>query len=191
MDERPDDLLVGEARRGDRGAFAELVRRHERRVYGLVFRMVRDHSDADDLAQEVFLMAFRSIGSFRQGAAFSTWLYRIALNRSLTFLKKKGRERGRAEFREDLAVPGTGRGPSASPEERSTLSELKSKVDEALAGLPDHFRASFLLVAAEGLSHAEAAQVLGCSENTVSWRMHKARKLLRARLGPFFGEVRS
>ena len=80
MDERPDDLLVGEARRGDRGAFAELVRRHERRVYGLVFRMVRDHSDADDLAQEVFLMAFRSIGSFRRGAAFSTWLHRIAVN---------------------------------------------------------------------------------------------------------------
>jgi RNA polymerase sigma-70 factor (ECF subfamily) len=153
--------------------------------------MVRDHSDADDLAQEAFMTAFRSIGSFRQGAAFSTWLYRIAVNLSLTFLKKKGREKGRAAFREDLAVEGTGRGPSVSPEDRSTLSELKSRIDEAVAGLPDHFRASFLLVAAEGLSHAEAAAVLGCSENTVSWRMHKARKLLRARLTPFLGEVRS
>jgi RNA polymerase sigma-70 factor, ECF subfamily len=190
MDERPDGLLVGEARRGDREAFAELVRRHERRVYGLVFRMVRDHSDADDLAQEVFLTAFKSIAAFRQGASFSTWVYRIAVNLSLTFLKRKRREKGRAEFREDLVVGGTERGLSASPEDRSTMNELKSRIDEAVDALPGHFRASFLLVAAEGLSHAEAAEVLGCSENTVSWRMHKARKLLRARLSPFLGEVR-
>lgn len=190
MDERPDGLLVGEARRGDREAFAELVHRHERRVYGLVFRMVRDHSDADDLAQEVFLTAFKSIAAFRQRASFSTWVYRIAVNLSLTFLKRKRREKGRAEFREDLVVGGTERGLSVSPEDRSTMNELQSRIDEAVDALPDHFRASFLLVAAEGLSHADAAEVLGCSENTVSWRMHKARKLLRARLSPFLGEVR-
>lgn len=96
MDERQDDLLVEEARRGSREAFAELVRRHERRVYGLVFRMVRNHSDADDLAQEVFLTAFRSIASFRRGSSFYTWLYRIAVNMSLTFLKKRSREKDRA-----------------------------------------------------------------------------------------------
>jgi RNA polymerase sigma-70 factor (ECF subfamily) len=191
MDERPDDLLVEEARRGSRGAFAELVRRHERRVYGLVFRMVRDHSDADDLAQEVFLTAFKSIASFRHGSSFYTWLYRIAVNTSLTFLKKRSREKDRAEFREDLAGGGPGLAVSFSPEGRSALNELRGRIDEAVDGLPGHFRASFVLVAGQGLSHAEAAKVLGCSENTVAWRMHKARKLLRVRLEPYLGEVRS
>jgi len=191
MDERPDDLLVEEARRGSREAFAELVRRHERRVYGLVFRMVRDHADADDLAQEVFLTAFKSIASFHRGSAFYTWIYRIAVNQSLTFLKKRRREKDRAEFREDLAVDGPSRDAGFSPEARSTLNELRGRINEAVDALPGHFRASFVLVAAQGLSHAEAAEVLGCSENTVSWRMHKARKLLRSRLGPYFGEVRS
>ena len=191
MDERPDDLLVEEARRGGREAFAELVRRHERRVYGLVFRMVRDRADADDLAQEVFLTAFKSIASFRRGAAFTTWIYRIAVNQSLTFLKKRRREKDRAGFREDLSVDGPGRDEGFSPEARSALKELRGRISEAVDALPDHFRASFVLVAGQGLSHAEAAEVLGCSENTVSWRMHKARKLLRSRLGPYFGEVRS
>ncbi len=191
MDERQDDLLVEEARRGSREAFAELVRRHERRVYGLVFRMVRNHSDADDLAQEVFLTAFRSIASFRRGSSFYTWLYRIAVNMSLTFLKKRSREKDRAEFREDLAGGGRGGDPAFSPEGRSVLSELGGRIEEAVKALPVHFRSSFVLVAGRGLSHAEAAKVLGCSENTVSWRMHKARKLLRARLEPYLGEVRS
>jgi RNA polymerase sigma-70 factor (ECF subfamily) len=191
MDERPDDLFVEEARRGSREAFAELVRRHERRVYGLAFRMVRNHSDADDLAQEVFLTAFRSIGSFRRGSSFYTWLYRIAVNLSLTFLKKRSREKDRTEFREDLAGGGPGGDSAFSPEGRSVLSELGSRIDEAVEALPGHFRSSFVLVAGQGLSHSEAAKVLGCSENTVSWRMHKARKLLRARLEPYLGEVRS
>lgn len=191
MDERREDLLVEEARQGSREAFAELVRRHERRVFGLVFRMVRNHSDADDLAQEVFLTAFRSIASFRRGSSFYTWLYRIAVNVSLTFLKKRSREKDRAEFREDLAGRGPGADPAFSPEGRSVLGELGGRIDEAVDALPDRFRASFVLVAGQGLSHAEAARVLGCSENTVSWRMHKARKLLRARLETYLGESRS
>jgi RNA polymerase sigma-70 factor (ECF subfamily) len=191
MDERRDDLLVEEARQGSREAFTELVRRHERKVYSLVFRMVRNHSDTDDLAQEVFLTAFRSIASFRRGSSFYTWIYRIAVNLSLTFLKKRSREKDRAEFREDLAGGGPGGGRALSPEARSALNELGSKIDEAVDALPARFRASFVLVAGQGLSHAEAAQVLGCSENTVSWRMHKARKLLRVRLEPYLGEIRS
>src|SRR4030065_740089 len=125
MDERPEDRLVEEARRGGREAFAELVRRHERRVYGVVFRMGGNRSDAHD------------------------------------------------------------------PGPAGVLGELRGRMDEALESLPAPFRASFVLVAGEGLSHADAARVLGCSENTVSWRMHKARKLLQARVKPFLGEVRS
>lgn len=190
MDERPEDLLVEEARRGNREAFAELVRRHERRIYGLVVRMAGNHSDADDLAQEVFLTAWKSIASFKRGSSFYTWLYRIAVNLSLTFLKRRSREKGRAEFREDLAGSGA-EGGASSPEGSSVLSELKDRVDEAVESLPGHFRAAFVLVVSQGLNHAEAADILGCSENTVSWRMHKARKLLRTRLESYLREVPS
>ncbi len=191
MDERPEDRLVEEAREGGREAFAELVRRHERRVYGVVQRMVGDRSDADDLAQEVFMTAWRSIGSFRSGSSFYTWIYRIAVNASLSFLRKKAREKGRAPFDENIGVADLAAGAPSSPERSSAASEIRGRAEEALRALPDPFRASFVLVAGEGLSHREAARILGCSENTVSWRMHKARKLLRARLGPWLEEVRS
>ena len=116
MDERSEAELVEEARRGGREAFAELVRRHERRVYGVVYRMAGNHSDADDLAQEAFLTAWKAIGSFRRGSSFYTWIYRIAVNASLTFLKKKGREKERTVFDESLAVAGPSRDRMSAPE---------------------------------------------------------------------------
>jgi RNA polymerase sigma-70 factor (ECF subfamily) len=191
MDERSEAELVEAARRGGREAFAELVRRHERRVYGVVYRMAGNHSDADDLAQEAFLTAWKAIGSFRRGSSFYTWIYRIAVNASLTFLKKKGREKERTVFDESLAVACPSRDRMSAPERSSEAIELGSRIEEAVGGLPGHFRAAFALVVDRGLSHAEAARVLGCSENTVSWRMHKARRLLRDRLGSFLGEDRS
>lgn len=191
MDERPDERLVDEARGGGREAFAELVRRHERRIYGLALRMSGNPADADDLAQEAFLMAWRSIGSFRSGSSFYTWLYRIALNTSLTFLKGRQREKSRAPFDENLPAGPASRRPVEGPELDSSLNELSGRIGEAVASLPAHFRATFALVVDQGLSHADAAAVLGCSENTVSWRMHKARRLLQAQLKPFLEEDRS
>ena len=191
MDERPEDDLVEDARRGSREAFAGLVRLHERRVYGLVFRMAGNHADAADLAQEVFLTAWRSIASFRRGSSFYTWLYRIAVNTSLTFLRKRRREKDRAAFDENMTGVVSCGDSSFSAEGSCSRSELRARLDEAVASLPGHFRASFVLVASQGLSHADAAAILGCSENTVSWRMHKVRKILQARLKPYLGEVRS
>jgi len=190
MDERSEAELVEEARRGGREAFAELVRRHERRIYGVVYRMAGNHSDADDLAQEAFLTAWKAIGSFRCGSSFYTWLYRIAINASLSFLKKRARERTRTVFDDSLGVAGPSRMSPSVPEGSSAADELKSRIEEAVGGLPGHFRAAFALVVDQGLSHAEAARVLGCSENTVSWRMHKARRILRERLKSFLGEDR-
>jgi RNA polymerase sigma-70 factor (ECF subfamily) len=188
MDETPEVRLVEEARRGGREAFAELIRRHERRIYGVALRMSGDHSDAADLAQEVFLTAWRAIGSFRSGSRFYTWLYRIAVNTSLTFLKKRSREKDRVPFDENLSFGAPSRGLSPSPEGRAA--ELSARIDEGITALPPRFRATFALVVDQGLSHSDAARVLGCTENTVSWRMHKARKLLQARLRPFLEEVR-
>jgi RNA polymerase sigma-70 factor (ECF subfamily) len=191
MDELPEERLVEEARRGGREAFTELVRRHESRVYGLALRMSGNPADAADLAQEVFMTAWRAIRSFRSGSSFYTWLYRIAVNASLTFLKRRGREKGRTPFHENLPVGGSGRAIPGGPEGGAAATELAGRIREAVAALPDHFRATFALVVDQGLSHADAARALGCTENTVSWRMHKARKLLQARLRSVLEEVRS
>jgi RNA polymerase sigma-70 factor (ECF subfamily) len=181
MDERPDEELVLEARRGRKEAFAELVRRHQRKIYGLAYRMAGNHADADDLAQEVFLTAYRSLDGFKGRSGFYTWLYRIAVNLSLNYLKKKGRE-----AHETLEGEAGGENAAfASPERSSAASELGAAVGEAVRSLPPAYKSAFLLVASEGLSHAEAARLLGCSENTVSWRMYRARKMLQARLQPY------
>lgn len=190
MEESSDERFVAAARRGGRDAFAELVRRHGRRIYGLALRMSGNPSDADDLAQEVFMTAWKAIGSFRGGSSFSTWLYRIAVNTSLTFLKKRGREKGRVSFDESLSARGPDGSVGAGPEEGAALSEFAARAGRAVADLPAKFRATFALVVDQGLSHADAARVLGCTEKTVSWRMHKARKLLRARLKSHLEEAR-
>lgn len=181
MDERPDEELVLEARRGRKEAFAELVRRHQKKVYGLAYRMAGNHADADDLAQEVFLTAYRSLNGFRGKSGFYTWVYRIAVNLSLNYLKKKGRE-----AHDTLGGEAVGGNTAfASPEQSSAANELGAAVGEAVRSLPPAYKSTFLLVASEGLSHAQAARLLGCSENTVSWRMHRARKMLQARLQPY------
>lgn len=182
MNDKADEALVAEARAGDRESFSELVRRYEGKVRGLTLRMTGDASDADDLAQEVFLTAFRSLDGFEGRSGFYTWLYRIAVNLSLNFVKKRAREKGRAEFSEDLEGETWSRRSGTDPARESEMSEFRGRLDRALESLPAVYRASFLLVAGEGLSHAEAAGVMGCSETTISWRMHKTRLMLRKRL---------
>ncbi len=183
----PDEALVGRAKQGDLDAYSELVRRHREKIYGTIYRFTRDHGDTDDLAQETFLQAFREIGRFREKSEFSTWLYRIAVNLSLNHLKRKKREMGRRAF--DEGVVDRQPAPGSSPDLASQDSEFQARLNEAVAALPPACRASFVLVVYEGMSHGQAARIQGCSENTVSWRLHKARKFLQARLRPFVGEV--
>jgi len=189
MDDRTDEDLVDLARRGGPEAFMELVRRHRERIFAMIYGLTRDRSDAEDLTQETFLGAYRALGRFRQRSSFYTWVYRIAVNVSLNFLKKRSREKDRAVFDENLAPADPAAGAVASPEGASAQRELEARLGEAVEALPPLFKAAFLMVVNQGLSHAEAARILGCTENTVSWRMHKARKLLRARLRPFLSEV--
>jgi RNA polymerase sigma-70 factor (ECF subfamily) len=190
MDERPDEALVSEARQGKADAFAELARRYQRRIYRLVFSMTKNHTDSDDLCQEVFLTAFKSMPAFNQKSSFYTWIYRIAVNRSLNFLKKRAREK-RAGFNDNLSSGDADRAEANSPEGNSMRSELGDRMRAAVDSLPALYKVSFLLVADQGMSHADAARALGCSENTVSWRMHKARKMLRAKLKPYLTEADS
>jgi RNA polymerase sigma-70 factor (ECF subfamily) len=182
-----DEGLVGRAKQGDLEAYSELVRRHRERVYRTVLRFTRDHGDADDLAQETFLRAFREIRRFREKAGFSTWLYRIAVNLSLNHLKREKREMGRQEFVESFADRQPA--PGFSPESAFRSAEFQARLNDAVDSLPPAYKTSFVLVVYEGMSHGQAARILGCSENTVSWRLHKARKMLQAKLLPILGEV--
>jgi RNA polymerase sigma-70 factor (ECF subfamily) len=182
MRESTEESLVGEAKRGSLDAFTELVRRTQARVYSMIFRMTRNHEDADDLMQETFLSAYRALPKFDGRSSFSTWAYRIAMNMTLNHLKRKGREKGRTSLDENAALPESAGGDPPSPESESLRTELQGKIDGAIADLPAIYRAAFTLVALQGMSHGDAAAILGCSENTVSWRMHRSRKMLQERL---------
>ena len=177
-----DRDLAAEAAAGDIESFMTLARKYQQRIHGMIFGMTRNLQDADDLTQETFLAAFRSIRGFRSQSAFYTWIYRIAVNLTLNHLKKTKREKDRAEFRETIVVPGERKDPALCPETGATRKVLHHILEEAVNSLALPYKAAFTLVINQEMSHAEAARILGCSENTVSWRMHKARKMLQARL---------
>ena len=186
MEELPDDSLVREAKKGSPDAFAELVRRYQKKVYSTIFQFARNHHDTDDLAQETFMNAYKSLQKFRQKANFYTWLYRIAVNTTMNFLRKKHWEKGKKKFAENQLSSGVAKFSRSSPEYQSQKKEFKEKLKEAVDSLPLAYKATFVLIAYQDLTHGQAAEVLRCSEKTVSWRMHKARKILQNKLNPFF-----
>jgi RNA polymerase sigma-70 factor (ECF subfamily) len=170
----PDDALVRQSQSGDPVAFESLIRRHQRMICSLTYRMTGSLADAEDLAQETFIRAYRQIGSYRAASKFSTWLYRIAINVCLTW---RQRETLRVEVNANWADTESGRG--AAGESARAGSELGGRVQAALLKLPGKQRAAIMLTVYDGLNHAEAAKVLGCSETTVSWRVFVARKRLK------------
>jgi RNA polymerase sigma-70 factor (ECF subfamily) len=175
-DEREEILAC---QRGEREAFDRLVERYQRDVYRLCYRYVNNHHDASDLAQEVFLRAYKAIGRFRGDSALSTWLYRIAVNACLNF---------RASRRPDAeplpeALPDRSVGIVARLEDE----ERAWRVREAVARLPEKQRATLILKVYHDLTHEEVAQVLGSSVGTVKANLFHAlgnlRKLLGAQAG--------
>jgi RNA polymerase sigma-70 factor (ECF subfamily) len=183
MDAQKEDELVGKSKQGDMQAFAELVDIYKARIYRTAYAMTRNHQDSDDLAQETFMLAYKSLKFFKGKSSFYTWLYRIAVNSTLNHLKKMNKEKSREPFLQEqvLQNPDT----SESPERESLAGELRRRLTEAIDSLPVVYKSSFVLVAFQGMSHGQAARILKCSENTVSWRMHRARKMLQIRLSPY------
>jgi RNA polymerase sigma-70 factor (ECF subfamily) len=185
MDESSDEQLVERAQGGRMDAFAELAQRYQQRIYHTIFGFAKNHLDADDLTQETFMAAFKSLDGFRGQSSFFTWIYRIAVNRTLNHLKKQRREKDREELTDNIQLAEE-RGPaSRSPELNSLAGELRQKIEEAIEALPLLYRAPVQLVLFQGLSHGQAARLLRCSENTVSWRMFKARKMIQDRMRPY------
>ena len=169
-----DHDLVLQSQHGDPAAFEELVRHHQRMIHSLTFRMTGSPADAEDLAQETFIRAYAQIGSFRGTAKFSTWLYRIAVNTCLNWRQSEARR-----FRLHMNCAGEISALQATGENSPAENQLNQHVQSALLKLPAKQRAAIVLTIYDGLNHAEAAQVLGCSETTVSWRVFAARQKLK------------
>jgi RNA polymerase sigma-70 factor (ECF subfamily) len=186
MDDLSEAQLLRLATQKDVEAFTELARRYQGRIYNLILGMTKNPCDADDLAQETFLLAYKSIKRFKQDSSFYTWLYRIAVNRVLNyFTKSKSEKRKFESVVSDMSREKPSPKTVSNPEKSSLREELRNRIDAAIHSLPAPYKAAFFLVEYEEMSHKNAAYVLKCSENTVSWRMHKARKILQSKLSPY------
>ena len=170
-------LLVERAQAGDSAAFAELVRRYRRRIFALALHIARSQSDADDITQDVFIKAYQALPTFEGRSEFFTWVYRMTVNRALNAKRDRDRrgERVILDPRLELAVATDGKG---DPRREAELRQTYARLLHALDGLAVELRMSVILVALQGLSHAEAAVVQKVSEGTISWRIHHARARL-------------
>jgi RNA polymerase sigma-70 factor, ECF subfamily len=171
--------LVARAQAGESDAFGELVRRYRPRILALALHLCGNESEAEDIAQEVFFNAYRKLPSFEGRSEFFTWVYRMAVNRSLNARRDRDRRRETTmdDPRVDLAVAIDAAG---DPARAAELRQVYSLLIGVLDGLPPEMRTSVVLVVLQGLSQSEAAVVQACSPGTVAWRIHEARQRLRA-----------
>jgi RNA polymerase sigma-70 factor (ECF subfamily) len=176
---RQDDLaLVDRCRRGELGAFDEVYKAHSRKLYGLAVRMLGNPADADDMLQEIFRAAHRKLDSFRGESALGTWLYRLAVNLCLDYLRSRtGRSIQMTDALDD--EPAMADGASRGLAERTVT---KMDLERALAQLPEGCRMAFVLHDVQGLEHREVGEVMGIAEGTSKSQVHKARMRLRTLL---------
>ena len=181
----PDRALVAAAAEGDRDAFETLVLRYQTRIVNYVTAVVRDPADAEDVAQETFIRAWRSLTRFRGDSSFKTWLYAVATNAARTGLKRRGR-RNRVEdesLDDEAASLAAGDVPAGGPDPETGLVRRES-IDRALAALPPDLRVAVVLRDVEGLDYKEIAAATGVPIGTVESRIFRARRRLRPLLRP-------
>lgn len=184
MDKQSDRELVDAARNGDSEAFGRFVRRHQQRVYRLAVHLLRDPAEAEDVTQEAFVRAYGALDRFDGRSEPFTWLYRITVNLSLNTIRSRKTSR-KATHVEDPRIEAAlvERRPTLSdPARRTADREAAMALCDGIDSLSETLRTTLVLVAVDGLSHGEAATVLGCPEGTVAWRVHEARKKLRSYL---------
>lgn len=187
-----DEELVRRTQSGDALAFDELFRRFSPRVYGLVYNMTSHHEDTNDLVQDIFSKAYRSIKGFKGKSSFYTWIHSIAVNMAINFLKKRGRRQqmslddleGGLQNDKDLADLIEKRDPLRE----ANLNDLKERLNEAMMKLSHDHRAVVTMFDIQGMPHAEIAKILGVSEGTVRSRLFYAHRQLQAHLGDLLQE---
>ena len=183
-----DLILVRRAKRGDYKAFDLLVLKYQSRIIGISMKFVKDIHIAEDIAQESFIKAYKSLNSFREESAFYTWLYRIAANTSKNYLTSKRRKKEYSEsevFSSEDAnmdifdIPG-----GDSPEEILAANNLREVIFESLSNLPEDIRTAISLREFEGLSYEEISEVLDCPIGTVRSRIFRGREIIQEKISP-------
>ena len=184
-----EEVLVRAARQGDLGAYDDLVRRYQERIYATIYHMTANHEDANDLAQESFIKAFQALKSFKGGSSFYTWLYRIAVNKTINFLKQR---KNRIHLSLNDLDFNTEHNPDLvaliseqTPRREINLSELQEKLNAALLKLSEPHRLVVVLHDVQGMPHDEIAKVMECNIGTVRSRLFYARQQLQALLADY------
>jgi RNA polymerase sigma-70 factor (ECF subfamily) len=177
------ELCVRAGQKGDSHAFAELVRRHQGKVRGLLLRLTGNRTLADDLGQEVFLRAYRGLARFEGRARFSTWLYRIAYN---VFLNHRTRARELAALPRGFES----REPAPEGELSASRFDLRNDLEAAVAELPDRYRTVVTLYYLQDVSYPEISEILDMPLGTVKTHLHRAKRLLRQNLHGWHGKGR-
>lgn len=185
----PDEELVARTKGGDVAAFDDLVRRYSPRLYGLIYNMTSNHEDTNDLMQDVFAKAFRSIKGFRGQSAFYTWIHSIGMNMTINFLKKRNRRRGMSLDDVDAKIENDPdfieMTSTSDPRRETSLSELQKKLNESMQKLSEDHRAVVTMFDIQGMPHAEIAKILKISEGTVRSRLFYAHRQLQSYLEEF------
>ena len=182
-------ILVNSARKGDLKAYDQLVQRYQERIYATIYHMTSNHEDANDLAQEAFIKGFQALKSFKGGYSFYTWVYRIAVNKTINFLKqRKNRSQMslndldfNAEHDPDLEALLSDK----TPRREAALTELQEKLNEGMQKLSEPHRLVVTLHDVQGLSHEEIAKIMGCNIGTVRSRLFYARQQLQGFLADY------
>jgi RNA polymerase sigma-70 factor (ECF subfamily) len=181
--------LVKRAREGDMAAYDDLVRKYQERIYATIYHMTSNHEDANDLAQEAFIKAYQALKSFKGGSSFYTWVYRIAVNKTINFLKQR-KNRAQislndldfnAEHDPDLVALISDK----TPRRDVNLAELQEKLNAAMQKLSEQHRLVVTLHDVQGLSHEEIAAIMDCNIGTVRSRLFYARQQLQAYLSDY------
>lgn len=184
-----DAELVKRILNGEEALFGELIQKYQQRVYSTLYHMTANHEDATDLTQDAFVKAFRVLNTFKGESSFYTWVYRIAVNRTLNFLKQRKQRTfmslndldNQVEHDPDLVALISDR----TPERDARLSELQTNLNAALLKLSEHHRLVVTLHDIQGLPHEEIARIMGCNVGTVRSRLFYARQQLQAWLSEY------
>jgi RNA polymerase sigma-70 factor (ECF subfamily) len=172
---------VERVRRGDRDAYGELVQRYMRPAYSIAWRILENRADAEDLVQEAFLVALERIDSFEAGRPFGPWFYRILWNRGLNARESRS-------VRETEEIPDAAADPGPGPEELTERRRRRDRLREAMSELTERQRDVVRLHELEGFSSLEIGEMMGLSDGTVRWHLHRAREALRGALAGDGGE---